>query len=101
LPALSPPAITIGSVSVNSAGTVATIGLTTSQKASGKFVLIATNAVGSSDPFATFANSFVVAGSEASNIDSDGDGLSDAQEIILGTDPFNPDTDGDGFSDGI
>lgn len=33
--------------------------------------------------------------------DSDGDGLSDAQEGILGTDPFNPDTDGDGFSDGV
>ncbi|WP_228517725.1 thrombospondin type 3 repeat-containing protein [Aliidiomarina indica] len=32
-------------------------------------------------------------------IDSDGDGLSDAEELLLGTDPFNPDTDGDGFSD--
>jgi len=34
-------------------------------------------------------------------MDSDGDGLSDAQEILIGTDPFNPDTDGDGFSDGV
>jgi len=33
--------------------------------------------------------------------DSDGDGLTDAQEIALGTDPNNPDTDGDGFSDGV
>lgn len=32
-------------------------------------------------------------------VDSDGDGLSDAQELLLGTDPFNPDTDGDGFTD--
>ncbi len=32
--------------------------------------------------------------------DSDGDGLSDAKEIIYGTDPHNPDTDGDGFLDG-
>jgi len=32
--------------------------------------------------------------------DSDGDGLSDEEEIRLGTDPFNPDTDGDGFLDG-
>lgn len=33
-------------------------------------------------------------------IDSDGDGLSDCQEIeIYGTDPFNPDSDGDGLSD--
>ncbi len=32
--------------------------------------------------------------------DSDGDGLSDAQEAIIGTDPHNPDTDGDGLTDG-
>ena len=32
--------------------------------------------------------------------DSDGDGLSDADEQRLGTDPNNPDTDGDGISDG-
>ncbi|MFO7661730.1 MAG: hypothetical protein R6X18_03965, partial [Chloroflexota bacterium] len=32
--------------------------------------------------------------------DSDGDGLSNAQEAVLGTDPNNPDTDGDGVSDG-
>jgi len=33
--------------------------------------------------------------------DSDGDGLSDAQETLVGTSPFNPDTDGDGVSDGV
>nr|WP_236673441.1 Ig-like domain-containing protein [Comamonas sp. JC664] len=33
--------------------------------------------------------------------DSDGDGLTDAEEIALGTDPNNPDTDGDGLPDGI
>jgi eukaryotic-like serine/threonine-protein kinase len=32
--------------------------------------------------------------------DSDGDGLTDAQEQIIGTNPLNPDTDGDGLSDG-
>jgi len=32
--------------------------------------------------------------------DSDGDGLSDAEEVIYGTEIFNPDTDGDGYSDG-
>jgi len=32
--------------------------------------------------------------------DTDGDGLSDAQEVSLGTDPNNPDSDGDGFDDG-
>jgi hypothetical protein len=33
--------------------------------------------------------------------DSDGDGLTDAQEVAIGTDPNNPDTDGDGYSDGV
>lgn len=33
-------------------------------------------------------------------VDSDGDGLTDAQEATLGTNPNNPDTDGDGLNDG-
>jgi hypothetical protein len=31
--------------------------------------------------------------------DSDADGLSDAEELLLGSDPLNPDTDGDGYGD--
>ena len=35
------------------------------------------------------------------DLDSDGDGLSDARELLLyRTDPFNVDTDGDGLADG-
>jgi len=34
------------------------------------------------------------------DVDSDGDGLTDAEEADLGTDPNNADTDGDGYSDG-
>jgi YD repeat-containing protein len=34
-------------------------------------------------------------------LDTDGDGLSDAQEMVIGTDPLNPDTDGDGYPDGL
>lgn len=37
---------------------------------------------------------------DACSDDSDGDGLSDVEELALGTDPLRPDTDGDGFSDG-
>ncbi len=33
-------------------------------------------------------------------IDTDGDGLTDAEEAALGTDPDEPDTDGDGLTDG-
>jgi OOP family OmpA-OmpF porin len=32
--------------------------------------------------------------------DSDGDGLTDDEELELGTDPYDPDTDSDGLSDG-
>ena len=33
-------------------------------------------------------------------IDSDGDGLSDEEEIAMGLDPNSDDTDGDGYTDG-
>jgi len=33
-------------------------------------------------------------------MDSDEDGISDAEELGFGTDPFNPDSDGDGLTDG-
>ena len=37
---------------------------------------------------------------EGTDIDSDNDGLLDAREAEIGTDPYNPDTDGDGLTDG-
>jgi outer membrane protein OmpA-like peptidoglycan-associated protein len=33
-------------------------------------------------------------------LDTDGDGLTDQEELLLGTDPKNPDTDGDKLTDG-
>ena len=39
-------------------------------------------------------------GGGGASIDSDDDGLTDLQELILGTDKDNADTDGDGFKDG-
>lgn len=36
----------------------------------------------------------------AMDVDSDGDGLTDAEEARLGTDPTRPDSDGDGYLDG-
>ncbi|KAF5434428.1 hypothetical protein C5S35_14220 [Candidatus Methanophagaceae archaeon] len=39
-------------------------------------------------------------GGGGSAMDSDGDGLTDIQELIVGTDKNNPDSDADGFNDG-
>lgn len=39
-------------------------------------------------------------GTNPRNPDTDGDGLTDGEEVELGTDPLNPDTDGDGIPDG-
>lgn len=102
VPAFVPPEIVIATTTIDPSGTSATISLTTSASAYGTFIVVATTTTGSSNAFATPGNRFsVVNSSSASSVDSDGDGLSDAQEILIGTDPFNPDTDGDGFSDGV
>ena len=47
----------------------------------------------------TLGDSPQLLAASTSAIDLDGDGLADAQEMILGTDPFQVDSDGDGFSD--
>ena len=76
--------------------TTATLTVNTANSAAST-VVIATNGVGNSGIFASSANSLaVLIGSQ----DSDGDGLTNAQEIALGTNPLNPDTDGDGMPDG-
>jgi len=41
----------------------------------------------------------LVSGTSPSNIDSDGDGIGDGDEVALGTNPLSVDTDGDGISD--
>lgn len=61
------------------------------------------------DPFADDQDQDSILDSEEANqglsdadFDTDGDGLSDSDEINRwGTDPTNTDTDGDGFSDGF
>lgn len=39
-------------------------------------------------------------GTDPTRADTDGDGLTDGEEVRFGLDPLNPDTDGDGFADG-
>ena len=48
----------------------------------------------------TTYNAPVIELTEEVDMDSDGDGMSDALEKALGTDPENGDSDGDGISDG-
>jgi hypothetical protein len=38
---------------------------------------------------------------EAAAVDTDGDGLTDAEELVIGTNPTLADTDGDGMNDGL
>ncbi|MCC6314265.1 MAG: hypothetical protein IT337_09645 [Thermomicrobiales bacterium] len=45
------------------------------------------------------ATMYRLASENSPQVDSDGDGLPDAQETAMGTDPYNPDTDGDGRTD--
>ncbi len=46
-----------------------------------------------------FTNRSVLPTPEGPQVDSDGDGISDARELEMGTDPTRRDTDGDGCSD--
>ncbi len=94
-PATAPAAsMTITNAVISS--TMATLTVNTANSAA-SVVVIATNGIGNSGIFASSANSLAIL---LPNQDSDGDGLTNAQEIALGTNPLNPDTDGDGMPDG-
>ncbi len=52
------------------------------------------------DGFWGFLIGLTATGGESALADADNDGLTNKEERELGTDPHNPDTDGDGLSDG-
>lgn len=93
-PATVPPAIAITNAVITA--TTATLTVNTANAAAST-VLVATNSFGSSSIFASAGNSMAVL---LPTQDSDGDGLTNQQEITLGTNPLNIDTDGDGMPDG-
>ena len=43
----------------------------------------------------------VTAGTDSTDPDTDGDGLNDGDEVTGGTNPLDPDTDGDGATDDV
>ena len=93
-PATVPASVTITNSVITS--TTATLTVNTANSAA-SIVVVATNGVGNSGIFANANNSVAIL---LPDQDSDGDGLTNAQEIALGTNPLNPDTDGDGMPDG-
>ena len=93
-PASVPASVTITNAVITA--TSATLTVSAANNAAST-VVVATNGVGNSGIFGTAANSLSVL---IGNQDSDGDGLTNAQEITLGTNPLNIDTDGDGMPDG-
>lgn len=97
VPEIIPPPLTVGSVSIDPGGASATLSVTIAAGTTGAFTVVATNGEGSSSAFPSSTNTVAVL---AGALDPDGDGLTNAQEIMRGTDPFNRDTDGDGFLDG-
>lgn len=96
-PASVPAALTVTAATIDSSGTSATLNVTVSASAVGLFVLVATTTDGSSTTIPSAANTLRIL---AGNADDDGDGLTNAQELLRGTDPLKRDTDGDGFGDG-
>jgi len=93
-PAIVPAALQITNAVVTSTSATLTVNTGTS---AASLVILATNGIGNSGIFANAANSMAIL---IPSQDSDGDGLTNAQEIALGTNPLNPDTDGDGMPDG-
>lgn len=62
----------------------------------GSFTVTVSNGTCSSQPSAPVSVTLIDC-----NVDTDGDGLTDFEEVTdTGTDPNNPDTDGDGYNDG-
>jgi YD repeat-containing protein len=96
-PASGSPLVTVTSAVIDATGTSATLQVTVPASAAGNFVLVATNAEGRSSTVPSVANTLRIL---AGNADTDGDGLTNSDELARGLNPVSADTDGDGFGDG-
>jgi hypothetical protein len=94
----TPALVQVTSAIITLEGTAATLSVTVAANAVDSYVLVATNAVGSSSQAPSPANTLLVLTGAA---DADHDGLTNADELARGLDPVNPDSDGDGWPDGI
>lgn len=83
-------------LSVEQAFVLRTEGMSAARRA--PYGLLESDTQAASDHFPVVADVMSLA---MANADTDGDGLSDAEELALGTDPFDADTDGDGLTDGF
>lgn len=95
-PARTPPALTVTSATIAPGGASATLQAMVNANATGTFVIVATNAFGSSNRLPAPGNTLRILAGDG---DEDGDGLTNSEEYAHGTDPLNIDSDHDGFAD--
>jgi YD repeat-containing protein len=95
-PIFGPPLVTVTSAVIDPTGTSATLQVTMAAPAGSVLVLVATSAEGRSSTAPSTANTLRILNG---NADTDGDGLTNSDELARGLNPLSADTDGDGFGD--
>jgi hypothetical protein len=96
IPLSGPPLVTVTSAVIDPTGTSATVQGTVAAPGGSAFALVAANAEGHSSQVPSAANTLRIVDG---NADTDGDGLTNSDELARGLNPLSADTDGDGFSD--
>lgn len=89
MPTFPSPIVTFGAPQANAAGTSAVVPVSVAASAKGTFVVVATNAAGSSNSVASAGNTVTIINA-SSDLDSDGDGFPDGLESLYGADPLDP-----------
>jgi hypothetical protein len=89
LPALVPPAITVGTPQIDPTGTSAILPIAVQPLARGRFTLVGTNAFGAGDTTSSPGNALRLINA-LDEVDTDGDGYPDGLELLYGSDPADP-----------